>query len=124
MAPMNQTQKKFYVARGSSRNGFWPSVLRRCSGSLGVLAACLVTISCSKLEPVGAVREGELKLDTTKFADAIPDEYGPVIGVTQNAENPAWVTLWFQKPDKAITAVFININQGRIHDKTLTIPRK
>lgn len=124
MAGMNQTQKKFFVARSLSNNGLWPGVLRRSAVNLGMLAACLVMFSCSKLEPVNTVQAGELKLDVTKFTDAIPDEYGPVIGVTQNAENPAWITLWFQKPDKAITAVFVNINQGRIYDKTLSIPRK
>jgi hypothetical protein len=83
-----------------------------------------LALSCSKLQPVSAIQQGQLKLDPIKFADAIPDDYGQPIGVTQNAENPAWVTLWFQQPDKTITAVFVNTNQGRIYEKMLTIPRK
>jgi len=30
----------------------------------------------------------------------------------------------FQKADKTVNAVFVNIEQGRIYEKTLTIPRK
>ena len=121
---MNQTWKQFFVRSGSSKRAFGSFFVQRCFGGLWILALSLLTLSCSKLEPVNAMRAGELKLDLSKFTDAIPDEYGPMIGVTQNAANPAWVTLWFQKPDRSINAVFVNINQGHIHEKTLTIPRK
>ena len=124
MTNMNQTQKQFSVPCGSSKSDFLSFLVRRSLGGLCILAVCLVTLSCRKLEPVNAMREGELKLEPAKFADAIPDEYGPPIGVTQNSVNPAWVTLWFQKPDKTITAVFVNTNQGKVYEKTLTIPRK
>jgi hypothetical protein len=67
---------------------------------------------------------GPLAFEPAKFADAIPDDYGTLIGVTQNSESPKWVALWFQKPDKTITAVFVNIEQGKIYEKTLSIPRK
>jgi hypothetical protein len=93
-------------------------------GALCILAACLLTFSCKKLEQPSAVATGPLTFEPAKFADAIPDEYGTLIGVTQNAKNPAWVTLWFQKPDRTITAVFVNIEQGRIFGKALTIARK
>jgi len=121
---MNPTQKQFSVRHGSSKSDFLSFVTGRFLGGLCILAVCLMTLSCRKLEPVSAMQTGDLKLGPTQFADAIPDEYGPLIGVTQNAENPAWVALWFQKPDKTINAVFVNINQGRIYEKTLTIPRK
>jgi hypothetical protein len=100
------------------------SVVGRFVGALFILAMCLVTFSCKKIEPVNANAAGELKFDPVKFADAIPDEYGPLIGVTQNPQYAGWVGLWFQKPDRTITAVFVQINQGRIYEKTLTIPRK
>ena len=70
------------------------------------------------------MQAGQLKLNPTQFSDAIPDDYGQLIGVTQNSENPAWVGLWFQKSDKTIAAVFVNINEGALYEKTLTIPRK
>ena len=91
-------------------------------GALCILAACLLTFSCKKLEQPSTA--GPLSFEPAKFADAIPDDYGALIGVTQNAKEPAWVTLWFQKPDRTITAVFVNIEQGRIFGKALTIPRK
>ncbi|MBI3849407.1 MAG: hypothetical protein HY298_03805 [Verrucomicrobia bacterium] len=120
---MNQTQKQFFVSCKASNSNFL-SLVKRLLGTLCVLILCLATLSCTKIEPVNTHGAGQLKLDPTKFADAIPDDYGPLIGVTQNAENPAWVGLWFQKSDRTITAVFVNIDQGRIHEKTLTIPRK
>ena len=91
-------------------------------GALCILAMCLLTFSCKKLEQPRAA--GPLTFEPARFADAIPDEYGALIGVTQNAKEPAWVTLWFQKPDRTITAVFVNIEQGRIFGKALTIKRK
>jgi len=124
MANMNQTQKQFFVASGSSKSDPLSFLLKRSFGGLCLLALSLLALSCSKLQPVSAIQQGQLKLDPIKFADAIPDDYGQPIGVTQNAENPAWVTLWFQQPDKTITAVFVNTNQGRIYEKMLTIPRK
>ena len=121
---MNPTQKQFFVRRGLSKSAFLSFFAGRSLGGLCVLAVCLVTLSCRKLEPINEMQAGQLKLGPTQFADAIPDDYGPLIGVTQNSQYPAWATLWFQKPDKTINAVFVNINQGRIYEKTLTIPRK
>ena len=121
---MNQTQRQFSVRCGSSSSYSLPFWAGRFLGGFCILALCLATLSCRKIEPVNAMQAGQLKLSPTQFADAIPDDYGALIGVTQNAENPAWVGLWFQKSDKTIAAVFVNINQGALYDKTLTIPRK
>src|SRR5437762_1124292 len=108
---MNPTQKQFSVRRGLSKGDCLSSFVQRSLVGLCILAVCLMTLSCRKLEPVSERQTGQLKLSATQFADAIPDDYGPLIGVTQNSENPAWATLWFQKPDKTINAVFVNINQ-------------
>jgi hypothetical protein len=89
-----------------------------------ILAVCLATFSCKKLESEGPKMSGPLAFEPSKFADAIPDDYGTLIGVTQNSQSPMWISLWFQKPDKTITAVFVNVEQGKIYEKTLTIPRK
>jgi hypothetical protein len=89
-----------------------------------ILALSLAIASCKKLESVSPTTAGPLAFEPAKFADAIPDEYGPLIGVTQNPQSPQWVGLWFQKPDKSITGVFVNIQLGKIHEKTLSIPRK
>jgi hypothetical protein len=120
---MNQAQKQFSGSREGSKSKSL-SLARRTVGALCILAVCLVASSCKKRELINANVAGALKLAPTKFADAIPDDYGSLIGVTQNSDDPAWVSLWFQKPDRTITAVFVNINLGTIYEKALTIPRK
>jgi hypothetical protein len=97
---------------------------RKPVGALCILAVCLLAISCTKLNPTSTTPSGPLIFEPTKFSNAIPDEYGALIGVTYNPVDPAWATLWFQKPDRTISAVFVNINEGRIHEMSLTIPRK
>lgn len=99
------------------------TMARKSVGALCILAVCLVTVSCKKL-PANLKEAGPLTFEPSKFADAIPDDYGTLIGVTQNPTSPAWVGLWFQKSDRSITAVFVNIEQGRIYEKALKIPRK
>lgn len=120
---MNPTERQVSVSRLASRVPTTPLV-RRSIHTLCILAVCLITLSCKKREIVFADAAGELKFQPAKFGDAIPDEYGPLIGVTQNPADAAWVGLWFQKPDKTVTAVFVNVNQGKLFEKTLTIPRK
>ena len=97
---------------------------RRLAYGFCILVVCLATVSCKKLESEAPKMSGPLAFEPTKFTDAIPDDYGPLIGVTQNSQYPKWVGLWFQKPDKTIIAVFVNIEQGKIYEKTLSIPRK
>ena len=89
-----------------------------------IVAACLATTSCQKIEDRELRAKGPLPFEQARFADAIPDDYGPLIGVTQNAVNPEWVSLWFQRQDRTITAVHVNIVERRIHGRVLTIPRK
>jgi hypothetical protein len=97
-------------------------MVRKPVGALCILAVCLMTISCKKLGPENLNVKGQLTYESAKFTNAIPDDYGALVGVTQN--SPGWVGLWFQKPDKTITAVFVNIDDGRIYERVLTIPRK
>ena len=96
-------------------------MIRRLVSALCILAVCLAIGSCKKLE---SSNPGPLAFEPSKFVDAIPDDYGTLIGVTQNPQSPEWVGLWFQRSDKSITAVFVNIQQGKIYQKTLSIPRK
>ncbi len=94
-------------------------MIRRLVSALCILVVCLATVSCKKLDS-----PGPLAFEPSKFADAIPDEYGTLVGVTQNPESPGWVGLWFQKSDRTIILVFVNVEQGRMSGKALTIPRK
>jgi hypothetical protein len=86
-----------------------------------ILALCLGLISCAKLNPTPT---GPLTYETNKFAGAIPQDYGQLIGVTQNPEVAQLVALWFQRSDGTISAVSVNVREGKIGEKTLTIPRK
>lgn len=97
-------------------------MLRKTVGAVCIVALSLV--SCQKLErgPTAPKVQGPLKFDVAKFTDAIPLEYGTLVGVTQN--SPGWVGLWFQRQDNTIVASFVNIDEGRIYEKSLTIPRK
>ena len=97
-------------------------MIRKLVCAFWVLAVCLVTVTCTKLESSNP--PGPLAFASSKFADAIPDDYGQLVGVTQNPQDPQWVGLWFQKSDKTIIAVFVNVEQRKISEKALTIPRK
>ncbi len=122
---MNLTPEQIWVSREAKTK--CAALVRRFLGALFLVAMCSLVFSCKKIEPAESVTAnlaGELKLEPAKFADAIPDDYGPLVGVTQNPKDPGWVGLWFQKSDRTVTAVFVQINQGRIYEKTLTIPRK
>ncbi len=89
--------------------------------ALCILAVCLVIVSCKKL---ATNPTGPLIYETVKFTDAIPQDYGPLISVTQNPKAPEGVGLWFQRSNGSITVVFINTIQGKIYERALTIPRK
>jgi hypothetical protein len=95
-------------------------MVRKHLVALCILALCLATVSCTKLNQ----SQGPLTWETAKFSDAIPQNYGPLIGLTQNQRTPEWVGLWFQRSDGTIAAVFVNLQEGKISDKVLTIPRK
>ena len=96
-----------------------------------ILVACLAVISCQKLDtgicpkpqPTAVKATGPLAFDPARFAGAIPDDYGTPIGVTQDPARPQWVGLWFQKQDRTIVAVFVDMEQGKLSDRMLTIPR-
>lgn len=100
-------------------------MMRKSVAALCILAFSLVTVSCKKLgEPTKQTGPGPLTYQTLNLTDSIPQDYGPLIGVTQNPDAPGWVRLWFQRSDGTITAVVVNVDQGRIYPRALTIPRK
>jgi hypothetical protein len=95
-------------------------VLRVCI--LTALLAAVATVACTKLDDTPSDKLiGPLAFRPAGAPSAIPEEFGTLIAVTQNQE---WATLWFQKSDRSIVAVFVNVEEGRIYEKGLTIPRK
>jgi hypothetical protein len=98
-------------------------MVRKHVVTLSILVLFLATVSCTKIgQPTKP--KGPLTYDTAKFTDAIPQEYGPLIGVTQNSADARWATLWFQRTDGTVAAVFVNVQEGKIGEKALTIPRR
>jgi hypothetical protein len=89
-----------------------------------ILTLCLVTGSCKKLETGNPGMLGPLAFEPAKSPNAIPAEYGNLTGVTQNPSSPGWIGLWFQKPDGTVTAVFVNVEKGKMFERILTIPRR
>ena len=77
------------------------------SAFVGVTSA-----GCQRLEePAGAQME------------AIPAEYGQLVGITQH-EDPYVAVLWFEQPDKTLVAVKVNVSGGQIAAQSLKFPRK
>jgi len=83
-----------------------------------ILAACMLTISCTKLGPTGPLRWKQVEI-----VDAIPSEYGSLVSVTPDPQNTHSVYLWFQKSDGTITVSFVDIVDGRVTE-SLSIPRR
>ena len=93
-----------------------------CGAALG-----LGVVSCAKLadeDPLSVRGHGQIAPAPAKFLDAIPAEYGDLIGVTARPDHPDWTQAWFMRADKSIVVVMIQAGTGRLLDKTLVIPRR
>ncbi len=96
------------------------------------LALSLVTLAfaggaCQKIEstrPFEGRGRGALRMDNAKFDDAIPAEYGDLIGVSSRPGSAGWTQAWFMKPDKTIVVVWVNSITGNVYDRVMTIPRR
>ena len=87
-----------------------------------VILTCLFALSCQKLEDTRPT--ATLKFEKWKSMDAIPGEFGKLVGVTMNPAYPSWAQLWFEKPDRTIVVVKVQWNAGYINEDVLFIPRK
>jgi len=89
------------------------------------LALCLGELACEKL-PDEAVRKAsrQLKIDSLPSLEAIPTDYGNIVGVTSSSGTPSWAQLWFEKPDKTITVVWVNFIEGGLRREFVSIPRR
>jgi hypothetical protein len=109
---------------------------RNALKALGAVAAaaCLATASCRRLDVcpreaapkarAAAAAVQPAKPTAVAAADAIPAEYGKAIGVTQDPSRPQSARLWFQRQDGAIVVVSVDVEQGKVQDEVLTIPRR
>ena len=88
-------------------------VLCLCALSAGV-------ISCQKMQR----REpGALPVETAELRNAIPLDYGDLVAVVPQPMTRHVFVLWFQKPDKTITLLWVNVRSGSILQNVVTIPR-
>lgn len=96
---------------------------RRISIFLSILVLCSGIISCEKLEtgPVEPM-QGQLRSEPAPFLDAIPAEYGRLVGISPVSQG--WDALWFEKPDRTLVVVGVKWTQGVILDQVLVIPRR
>ncbi len=105
--------------------------MARSTVMLGVvLALSLVLSSCRPVEEGGVAQTGSLlgaesvlKTESIAFKDAIPRNYGRLVGVLQSPGVSSRAILWFERPDSTIAAVWVDYVNG-VHDEVLLIPRK
>ncbi len=88
---------------------------------LFALALSLVAIACQRLE-TGRFAAPRAPLPF-KVLDPVPLDYGELVAATPYAEDAHWTVLWFQKADKTISAVYVNVSQGKVRLRA-EIPRK
>lgn len=88
-----------------------------------LILTCIIALSCTKIEqtpPPAAT----LKFEKMKSMDAIPNEFGRLVGVTTSSAYPDWAQLWFEKPDKTVMVVRVQWGTGYINENVLIIPRR
>jgi hypothetical protein len=94
----------------------WNKLVLACG-----LLLCLVWISCEKTQ-VPVRPELKLTFETIKTQNSIPAEYGELEGVAVDSPNGA--RMFFEKEDKSIVVVTVNVADGFLQDRVLVIPRK
>lgn len=92
-------------------------MLKKVSVALCVLTLSLGAVACQRLEQPESSKPA-------KFMSAIPLDHGDLISVTLHPDQPRLAALWFQKPDKTISVVRVNIAEGKIYEDVITIARK
>ena len=97
-------------------------MLKKLLALLYVPALSLGTIACQEIEERPAF-EATLTFEKVKFTDAIPLDYGELLAVTPT-RAPHQAALWFERPDKTITVVRVNISVGGVAGDALIIPRR
>jgi hypothetical protein len=88
----------------------------------GALLLCIGAISCEKTVTQPGPSGLQLSYESLKTQNSIPLEYGNLVGVAVNA--PGYARLFFEKPDKTIVVVTVNVDKGSLSDRVLVIPRK
>lgn len=96
---------------------------RRVAWLVAAIAMSAAVAGCQKL-PVKLSVRGQVPLQRAAYVDAIPSEYGELVGVVPDASVASGVRLWFVRPDKSITVVFFDYYKGSIGTDVFVIPRR
>jgi hypothetical protein len=92
------------------------------------LALCLALAACQKIEeePLDPtyVSEASLPVGPGEFSDAIPAEYGHLVDVTLHPNRPRVCFLWFESPEGVITLVRVDLQETKVMEGVLQIPRR
>jgi hypothetical protein len=96
-------------------------------GTALVLICCnlslyLGVVSCRKITTPADLAPVQLKTEPLQLQDAVPLDYGTLVGVTSSYQGSA--QLWFEKADKTIVVVSVNLDSRRMSASTLVIPRR
>ena len=91
-------------------------MLRKMLVLLGLVFFSLTVMSCEKLS-----QADEPGAELTPL-DEIPLEYGELVAVHPHPK-PYVSQLWFQKPDKTLVVINVNVAKKSI-DRAVTIPRR
>ena len=87
------------------------------------LLALVVTFTAGSCQKIDTSRVLFTSPQPLKLLDPIPLEYGELVAAFPHLGNSYWVELWFQKPDKTVSVVLVNVSQGKVFPRA-TIPRK
>ena len=94
-----------------------------------VLCACVLSLvltgltSCQKIDEPRVVEAGPLVREMLESGDAIPLDYGELVGVTPDPASQWQVVLWFEAPDRSVTAVWVHTAKRRVMG-SLKVPRR
>jgi hypothetical protein len=94
----------------------WKRLILACG-----LLLCLVWVSCERTQTPGPP-ERKLSFETIKTQNSIPADYGELEGVV--VDSPGFARMFFEKEDKSIVVVTVNMEDGFLRDRVLVIPRK
>ena len=86
-----------------------------------ILPLCLGVVSCRKIAT--SADAAQLKIEQLKARDAIPLDYGTLVGVTSDS-TAAWARLWFERADKTILVVTVDFQRGELGAIAVAIPRR
>ena len=99
-------------------------MLRRTAACSLVLVVVVVTTSCTRLPRSGTPGEGgELAINTLRFTDSIPLEWGDLISVTRGS-HPDHSLLWLQDEQGDIRVVGYNRITQRLSSGARVIGRR